>query len=125
MIIIPPPKEYRRPRPRASKKKAPPPPITGNRILLVVPGGPAGDDAMIAYVNGTVVGIDDSDNRFQVLVGGDWAPAIGANLDTPGQVLFLFGGDVRAATQWRVPDPGLWHFADAQPMEEPFEGSIS
>jgi hypothetical protein len=113
---------HRRTRPARQTKT---PPVTGNRIISVAHGGAAGDDAVIVFVNGAVVGIDESDDRFQVNVEGNWMPAIGTNLDTPGQVLVLFAQDVSSAAQWRVPDPGLWHFDDAQPMEEPFEGTIS
>src|SRR5688500_5147144 len=121
MIKIAPPLEYPRRRPRP-KRQFGPPPSAANRILAVAPG--SGEDEMIATTAGTVTWIDESDGRFQVLVGDDWVPAFGANFDTPGQVIFLFGSLVNTATAWRVPEPALWHFEGGGTLGEPLEGTI-
>ena len=108
---------------RVIKPRAPQPaPVPANRILSVTPG--SGEDEWIANVEGTVTWIDESDGRFQVLVGEDWVPAFGANFDTPGVVVFLFGSLVNEATAWRVPQPSLWHFEGGGTLGPPLEGSI-
>jgi hypothetical protein len=80
----------------------------------------AGDVAVTTIVPAGVV----CRGGLELLVGGVWVPANGANADGPPIVFFLFDQVVEGATQWRVPEPGAWTFEDAAPLSEPFEGEI-
>ena len=57
--------------------------------------------------------------------GASWIWAIGVNVDSPPNVLFLFPDNVAAATLWHVEDPAMWEWADSGPMNPPFDGEIA
>ena len=69
--------------------------------------------------------IDNFASAMQVSIDGTtWLTPIGMNDDDPINIVFIFSGDVSAATQWRVQDGSVWHFVDGQELGEPFAGTI-
>lgn len=97
-------------------------PITHS--IVQVKHGPGGNDEIIVTVSGTIVQIFDYAEALEVYDGEQWLPAIGGNFDTPPDVLFLFGAEVIAATQWRVPSAAAWEFADGPNLQPPLTGLI-
>jgi hypothetical protein len=95
-----------------------------NQIVRVSHGGTHGDDAIIVTVNGTVVGIDDYTNVLSIMMDGNAYGPIGGNFDQLPEVLLLFERDVSTSTTWSVPNVGVWHFEDGQPLVEPLSGTI-
>ena len=62
---------------------------------------------------------------MQVSIDGTtWLTPIGMDDGDPINIVFIFSGDVSAATQWRVQDGSVWHFVDGEELGEPFAGTI-
>lgn len=90
----------------------------------MVKHGAGGNDEIVVTTSGTVADISDFTQALEVYDGEIWIPAIGGNFDNPPDVLFLFGQEVIAATQWRVPSALAWEFVDGPNLQPPLSGVI-
>lgn len=120
-MLVYPPAKFRKRRGQ-SKRTTPPAPITGNRILTVVPG-PGGNE-MTLTVDGTITNVADWPMAFEVFVEDTWYWVMNGDYSTPGTVILTFEYDVSTASLWNVPVPGVWQFADEEPLEPPTSGTI-
>ena len=101
----------------------PTPPTTSNRILRVVRG--EGGDRFIVTLSAPLTGYEDVDWMFEVTSDGSgWDSPYTLDNADPSNVVFLFAVEVGSAIQWRVEAPENWHFADGEPLVDPFSGTI-
>jgi hypothetical protein len=81
-------------------------------------------DRVVVSVNQQMSTIDDPATAFEVSVDGvTWQAPMTMSLDVMS-VAFIFMVEVSDVTQWRVPSPSNWHFADGIPLGEPLSGEI-
>jgi hypothetical protein len=80
---------------------------------------------LIVGLNHPLVSHGDISQMLEVSSDGvSWAYPTTVIDDDPANLEMVMSEDVSSATQWRVPDAGVWHFAGGQVLGEPLTGSI-
>jgi hypothetical protein len=100
-------------------------PVSGPQILSVT----AGEDPtqMIVTLSVGVQSIAENAEALKVyLPGVYWVQPIEVDLAEPGvtTAVVVFAEDVSAATEWVVPAPDVWIFADDAVLELPLSGTV-